>query len=338
MLAVKRQYVLGFDASCASCSSITQSVQQELGDCEIAILNLREKALLSARRRILGSTVPLSPTLFLLEKGEVVDAWIGVRMNLRLAKILGFQKARRLSVVIGNQADQMNRQERSFGRRTFAKWFASTGAAGFMIGMSKGGVLAQADADAVPAVSNRVTRLRRDQVLSLFNKGRERQGFSEYLSGLGYDRKTEPEVLEVTLGSEAIRTAVVETWVSSTDSSREAVIAFSREADGSERWFPRIFIPESNSVVQLFYDQAGTIQSEPEGAAPEAWPWPSWCGTCKKACEYVIKGTVAGGCFASCTAVTGGVGAAICVALCAVIYDDALVSDCPVLCDQAGAC
>ncbi|GAA3778893.1 hypothetical protein GCM10022225_78700 [Plantactinospora mayteni] len=80
-------WVLAFDASCATCRQLAQLVRNECGE-QIDIRSLNDEEVQDWRRAALGAEPPWAPTLIRIHSGTV-SAWTGSRMAVRLVRRLG---------------------------------------------------------------------------------------------------------------------------------------------------------------------------------------------------------------------------------------------------------
>ncbi|MGF1470592.1 MAG: hypothetical protein ACFB50_02475 [Rubrobacteraceae bacterium] len=94
-----KKLVLGFDAGCMTCSELARKIEEEVGD-RLEIANLRDPQVMAWRKESLGEDAPWAPTLFEVD-GEVVKAWTGKRMGLKLSRALGLGATWRMMQVLG---------------------------------------------------------------------------------------------------------------------------------------------------------------------------------------------------------------------------------------------
>lgn len=98
-----RQYLL-FDSGCATCSNLAQAIEREV-DGELTARSLRDPEM----QELLDRAEPewqWEPTL-LEVCDEVVRAYTGIRMGLRLVRTLGPRQAMRVMKLVGRHADRL---------------------------------------------------------------------------------------------------------------------------------------------------------------------------------------------------------------------------------------
>lgn len=79
--------VLGFDAGCATCSSLAKRVEEQVGD-RLEVRDLRDPEIARWIEQALGQDARWAPTLIEVSVDKV-KAWTGLRMGLALSRRLG---------------------------------------------------------------------------------------------------------------------------------------------------------------------------------------------------------------------------------------------------------
>lgn len=113
------QLILGYDASCGSCSRASARIQDLLGS-KLTIKPLT--SLWDERREVFGDTPPWAPTLIELQPSGQVRGWAGVRMGPRLTREFGVKRSMQALQVIGEEMPARNRRfdkTATHGRRRF---------------------------------------------------------------------------------------------------------------------------------------------------------------------------------------------------------------------------
>jgi hypothetical protein len=106
-----RQLVLGFDAGCGTCGDLAQRIHERVGD-KLAVRNLRDPEVEGWREEALGKAAPWAPTLFEVEPGGRVKAWVGMSMGLALGRRLGARDTWQVMQALG-EMEQAARIEES---------------------------------------------------------------------------------------------------------------------------------------------------------------------------------------------------------------------------------
>jgi hypothetical protein len=129
------RWILGFDASCGRCTEIANMAKSAAGD-KLEVIPLMHPEVQEFRTRALGENAPWTPTLIRVD-GDVVRAWTGPAMGVRLFMRLGPWAATRLCLSLGDlaRASRADESEKKlFGRRGFLRFGAGIGiAAGIVL-------------------------------------------------------------------------------------------------------------------------------------------------------------------------------------------------------------
>lgn len=89
-----RRLVLGFDAGCLACGELAKRMSEQIEN-RIDILSLTDPLMEHWRKAVFGEAAPWAPTLVEVDDGTV-EAWTGVRMGVKLVRVLGLVSALRL--------------------------------------------------------------------------------------------------------------------------------------------------------------------------------------------------------------------------------------------------
>lgn len=93
-------FVLAFDASCPHCSELAQDLQPILAD-DVGLRDLRDCEVAAARDSAFPSGAPWEPTLVWL--GPHPRVWLGRRMAIKLAGILGLSRGLRAAELVNGK-------------------------------------------------------------------------------------------------------------------------------------------------------------------------------------------------------------------------------------------
>jgi hypothetical protein len=145
-LDASREWLLGFDGSCALCSSLGETVADVASD-RISVLSLHDPLATHWRTQALGPTAPWAPTLFRV-RGTEVEAWTGPSMVARMARLLGPRRVWRLAEAIADATAQLTpTDEPRIGRREALVGLAGIAAGLVLAGRSMDRVGARSPAD-----------------------------------------------------------------------------------------------------------------------------------------------------------------------------------------------
>jgi hypothetical protein len=108
--AQAKELILGFDAECGTCSDLAQRIQERVGS-KLAVRNLRDPEVEGWREEALGKAAPWAPTLFEVEPGGKVRAWVGISMGLALSRKLGAKDTWRVMQALGEMGQAARIEE-----------------------------------------------------------------------------------------------------------------------------------------------------------------------------------------------------------------------------------
>lgn len=287
------------------------------------------------------------PVLFQVDEHDNVVAFVGVSLARKLASEIGIRQALQVAKSLGRSSLNEDAIQNP-GRRFVMKQMIGAGIAGALLGAGKSGALAKIAGTDLESMSNQpklseLSNARAQKFLALLSSSEDRLAYEEWLTLQGFSPTEETRLLRVDGAKKLVREVSYQVWNYPNDSSKQALLQVSREADsGKIVWFPRII--ENGRVrrqLQLVDGRVTTFQvAEDEAVAPNGW-WPSACTICKKGCDYGLTAVTVGGCIASCSSICGPaafVCAGVCSAICSKIFDEGIVSTCPDACAQLGFC
>lgn len=93
-------WLLGYDGDCGICQALAADIVGIAGD-RIGVVSLRSRDAAEWFRDHFGPEAELKPTLFRV-RGEVVDAWAGPAMMVRLTTVIGPRRAWMLAERLGD--------------------------------------------------------------------------------------------------------------------------------------------------------------------------------------------------------------------------------------------
>ncbi|GAT68994.1 transcriptional initiation protein Tat [Planomonospora sphaerica] len=136
------RWILGFDASCGTCSKIAEAAKDAAGE-RLEVLPLAHQDVQQWRAESLGAEAPWVPALIRVD-GNQVRAWTGPAMGLRLLGRLGPRAAVKLFKALGelSQAGRATESDQAVGRRHFFKFGAGVSIAAGIVLTGKAPALA----------------------------------------------------------------------------------------------------------------------------------------------------------------------------------------------------
>lgn len=143
------EWFLGYDSACSSCSSLREAVDEIAGG-DLVTISLHDPIVTYWREKALGPDAPWAPTLFRV-RGDRVEAWVGRRIALRLAAVLGPQKALRLARAVGEAANVSGEERNGIDRRAFLRGLGGVAAGVALLQVS------EADAQEIDPLSDHIT-------------------------------------------------------------------------------------------------------------------------------------------------------------------------------------
>jgi hypothetical protein len=134
----RHEWFLAFDGSCGTCRSLAEVVARACGPA-LNIRSLDDEDVSRWRRTALGSDAPWAPTLIRV-RGEMVRAWTGPGMAVRLAWRLGPRTTVRLLRTFGElssrSSDPTGARE-GMARKDFLRFAAGAAAAAGLVAFGK---------------------------------------------------------------------------------------------------------------------------------------------------------------------------------------------------------
>lgn len=121
------QWIMAFDASCASCRTVAATVEEACGG-KLEVKPLRSPQIEAWRREALGDDAPWEPTLLRVGDGGV-RAWTGKPMAARLARRLGPRDTLRLLRAFGERQEAAQSTGGGLSRKGFLRLGTGLGAA-----------------------------------------------------------------------------------------------------------------------------------------------------------------------------------------------------------------
>lgn len=121
----KTQWILAFDATCATCREISDAVS-DAAEGKLRVLPLTHPRVVEWRREALGADAPHAPTLIGITD-STVKAWHGQAMMIPLVRRLGLRSTIRVMGGLGQLRSEVkqpippSREDRVSGRRSFLK-------------------------------------------------------------------------------------------------------------------------------------------------------------------------------------------------------------------------
>jgi hypothetical protein len=122
------EWFLGYDGNCPRCASIQEVVKETVGTLIVAI-SLHDPIVARWRTEAFGSNPPWAPTLFRVKDGKV-EAWIGKKLAIRLATVVGPKHAWQLAEALAEMTapQGIKAEDRPMARRSFVKGLAGVAA------------------------------------------------------------------------------------------------------------------------------------------------------------------------------------------------------------------
>lgn len=121
------EWFLGYDGTCSRCVSL-QDVVADIAGLSLATISLHDPLVAGWRRDAFGDNPPWAPTLFRVKDGKV-DAWVGKKLAIKLATVIGPRKAWLLANRIAETAADFDpKVHREMDRRGFVKGLAAVAA------------------------------------------------------------------------------------------------------------------------------------------------------------------------------------------------------------------
>lgn len=342
------RWILGFDGSCDTCSRIADQARSIVGDT-IEVLSLRSVEVREWQHAAFGANPPFVPTLFMVIDADV-RAWTGSAMTARLTRLLGPRRALKLARVVGSEAIAFENVHNP-SRRNLMRGLVGTGAAGLLLGLQKQHLIAAAAGEPFDSIRKETylttVEAAEHALLAAQFDTDAYHAFADYMNAHGYARSVDAEFVTAIVEGRKVRSAGVETWLSTSALDKVATISVSLESESKQIvWYPRLQ-PRNNVVRQLAFAQDGTVieddYSVEDGGMvePAGWGVPGRCTICHWACGVIIGGVVGSACTTACAAGCGPFAPAcapVCGIACIALVGAPIDGGCGNACDYIDWC
>lgn len=350
------RWALGFDGECCTCSGLARRIV-ELADHKLIIVSLASREARHWRKQALGPDAPWLPTLFAIN-GDLVQAWTGPAMALRLARLLGPSRSWQVVRLLGELRVPQNPSATVDPSRRRAVKALGGAAIAVGIALGKPGVLPSAATSPIESADGDRWEFEEPDVatrrlMETAWGGEESRAYRHWLDERGYEPEANrPRFVVARRNGEVAYKNVASEW---RHNGRAIVILLTIGNNGRTAW--NGFIHEEGEPALLGrLKLSSTMQVDEEPVEPEvaaealgcpSWLWcPSGCDICSGACSVFLGGGGALGikeCLIGCYSKFGPVAGTACSGVCSLLvaYGALYVENvgCGWFCDNvAGAC